>query len=366
MYKTKGWFYFLVIVAVLVVAVAWRVVVQENSRLAQKHFEPFLLFPDFANRQHEIGRMKLEIGLGLAGIQKITLWRKAKNDKFRVNEASNFFAKKELTDRLIYGLSTLKAQALRGTSKTAHEKLGLIAPENLGSAIRISFYGFGKITAKKNKLASILIGNRPERMDDVLGLSAVYVRQSEQQQSYLARGSLPLQTAVKAWLDLNFFKRLLAEKINGKDFVLAKAQFSPARKKSWVLHRKQAQNNFLLSDRRGVPLLGVYDKKRIYLIEQNLKNLIFSAVQPAKNLKFKKAHIVIFESFSGLAVIFEIIKNQHGFWAKINVRPISSAAQPLAQKIQLYMEGFAFLLPPASARKIILTPNQLKKKRKRR
>lgn len=365
MYKANWRFYTLVIAAILIGAAAWQAVVRENTRLEKKHFEPFLLFPNFVNRSNEIGMMRLEIGLGIAGVKKITLWRPTKFGAFRVKEASNFFAKEELTNRLIYGLSTLKAQALRGVSRTSHEKLGLVAPENLGPAIRVNFYGFAKQPTKKNQLASILIGNRPERSGDVLGFSSIYVRQSGHKQSYLASGSLPLKTGVKEWLDLNFLKRFLGEKINGNGFILAKAQFSPRGKKSWVLYRRQPQNDFLLSDRRGVPLPGIYDKKRIDFIERNLKNLKFTAAQSVKNLKFKKSHIAIFESFSGIAIIFEIIKNRHGFWARINVRAISSAAQPLVQKIQPYLSGFAFLLPPSSARKIILTSNQLKKKKKR-
>jgi hypothetical protein len=327
----------------------------ESERIAQKNFDPFLLFPQITEQKENIKIMQLEIGRGLAGVNKITLWRKKGETSFRIRQANNFFAKQELANRLLYGSATLNAEASRNPSRESLEKLGLIAPDKLGPAVRIGFYLF---EPHNTKLVSFLVGARPEKISDVLGQSFIYVKREDTQQVYLARGALPLRTQMKDWVDFDFFRLALKEPA----FNLAKAQFSLCRKKGWVLQRKNEQSRWLLSDRSGVPLAGVYDVKRIAAIEDNLKRLRFQAVQPSKNIKFKCADIVIFESFSGLAIIFEIVKNNTGFWAKISARAKSQPAQSQSQKLRHYLDEFVFQLSPQAAQRMALMPAQLKKK----
>lgn len=360
MARTKRLFILAFIFTLLAVVAALFLVRAETERMTQKNFESFILFPKLAQDKNNVKIMQLEIGRGLSGVQKITLWRKAGEKFFRLRQANDFFANPDLANRLLYGFSTLKAEARRGASQQKIEKLGLVAPEKLGPAIRIAFYRF---EPKNEIMASLLIGVRPEKISDVLGQSSIYVRREDTNEVYLARGTLPLRTKMTDWIDFDFFSAVLKESIGGKPFAIAKAQFSLRGKKGWVLRRQNTQSPFSISDRRGVPLRGLYDERRILAVENNLKNLRFSAVQPSKAVDFKRADIVIFESFSGLALIFEIVRNHTGSWAKINARTTSPKARAQAQKLRHHLDGFAFQLPPQAARRMVLTPKQLKKRK---
>ena len=362
MYKINRIFYFLTAFTLIIVGITWLVVIQENQRLTQKHFQHFLLFPKLAQQTKQIKIMQLEIGRGLSGTQKITLWREKNETFFRIRQANNFFAKQELTNRLLYGVATLKVEAKRGNSKAELTKLGLIAPDKLGPAIRITFYTF---KPKNKKRASFLVGHRPEAIGDVFGQSSIYVRREGENQSYLARGALPLRTNMQDWIDLNFLTRWLNEDASYQPFHLTKVQFSLYRKKGWILKRQNPQENWAVSDRRGLPLVGTYDKKRIAAVEKNIKALRFRAVQPLDKVKFNRPHIVIFESFSGLALILEIQRHASGYWAKITARATSLKAQAQAKKIQHHLQNFAFLLPTEQAKRIILHPQHLQKTKRK-
>ncbi len=367
MYKINRAFIFLLVLAVGLVFITWLLLKQETTRFAQKNFEPVLLYPHLAARFDEVKIMQLEVGRGLSGVNKITLWRKPGETFFRNLQAGDFYAPLEKTNRLFYGLATLKAEAQRGARQAQLEKLGLIAPEKLGPAIRVSFYVF---EPKNKKIASLLVGARPEQFDDVLGQFSIYVKPerlgggTDPQATFLARGSLPLRTKLEDWLDLDFFGRWLNEPIDGAEFELKKAQFSLRGKKGWVLWRPNQQTDFVVSDRRGVPLPGIYDVKRMVKVSQNLKGLRFTAARPSAQVRFRRADTVIFQSFSGLAIIFEIVQNNSGIWAKITAKSTSQKAAPLAKKLRHHLKGFAFQLSNSQARRLLAQPKDLRKKRR--
>ncbi len=348
-------------------ALAWWAVIVDQQKEKKRYFEPQLLFPALAEKLDDVGVIRLEVGRGLGRVKKITLLRtpKQEGDFFRVLERGAYIARMDMIRRLMSGMASLEMIAPRSATREGHQRLGLLSPEELGPSVRIVFYDRGKTIGgklRRTKISALLVGNRPEGLGDVLGQSSVYVRRDGEKQSWLARGSLPLKLDIKDWLDLDFFQRLLAKKIDGQDFVVAKAQFVPFGRKSWRMTRLEPEQDFSLTDRRGVPVRGVVDDRRVRVAASVLNDLAFQDVSPADNFRFRRQHTAIYQSFSGLAIVFEIIAAPRGYWARINVRPTARHAEKIAQSLDEQLKGFAFLLPPKTARLMILPAKALLKK----
>ena len=380
----------LIAITLLGLVAAWWAVMADRQRETKRYFEPQLLFPALAEKLEDVDAIRLEVGRGLAGVKKITLVRtspaaahqdKKKKDVFRVLESGSYVARADMIRRLMSGMANLKVIAPRSATREGHQRLGLLAPEELGPSVRITFYDRGQSidgktrrlpapassrASSRAKIASVLIGKRPEGLGDVLGQSSVYVRRAGEKQSWLARGSLPLKLEVHEWLDLDFFQRLLAKPIDGQDFVVARAQFVPFGRKAWRITRAERGQDFSLTNHRGIPPRGIVDGRRVRQTSLALKNLTFQDVRPASDFRFRRQNTAIYESFSGLAIVFEIIAAPRGYWARINVRATARRAEPHAQSLQQQLKGFVFLLDPKTARIMTLPVEVLMKKSSRR
>ena len=369
----------LIAITLLGLVAAWWAVMADRQRETKRYFEPQLLFPALAEKLEDVDAIRLEIGRGLAGVKKITLVRtspaaahqdKKNKDIFRVLESGSYVARADMIRRLMLGMAALEVRAPRSATHEGHQRLGLIAPEKLGPSVRITFYDRGQSIGSKTrvraKIASVLIGKRPEGLGDVLGQSSVYVRRAGEKQSWLARGSLPLKLEVHEWLDLDFFQRLLAKPIDGQDFVVARAQFVPFGRKAWRITRAERGQDFSLTNHRGIPPRGIVNGRRVRQTSLALKNLTFQDVRPASDFRFRRQNTAIYESFSGLAIVFEIIAAPRGYWARINVRATARRAEPHAQSLQQQLKGFVFLLDPKTARIMTLPVEVLMKKSSRR
>ena len=370
----------LIAITLLGLAAAWWAVMADRQRETKRYFEPQLLFPALAEKLEDVDAIRLEVGRGLAGVKKITLVRtspaaahqdKKNKDIFRVLESGSYVARADMIRRLMLGMAALEVIAPRSATREGHQRLGLIAPEELGPSVRITFYDRGqsidgKTRRARAKIASVLIGKRPEGLGDVLGQSSVYVRRDGEKQSWRARGSLPLKLEVHEWLDLDFFQRLLAKPIDGQDFVVARAQFVPFGRKAWRITRAERGQDFSLTNHRGIPPRGIVNGRRVHQTSSALKNLTFQNVRPASDFRFRRQNTAIYESFSGLAIVFEIIAAPRGYWARINVRATARRAEPHAQSLQQQLKGFVFLLEPKTARIMISPVETLIKKSSRR
>ncbi len=371
--KSKSGFLLSALAALTLVSLggAWWAVVADRQTEQKRYFEPRLLFPALAERLDDVGAIRIEIGKGLAGVQAITLVRttQQKEDFFRIVERSSYLAREDMVRRLMSGMAGLEAIAPRSALPEDHVRLGLLAPDELGPSVRIILYDRGKSAngnMRRKKIAGVIVGKRPEGLGDVLGQSSIYVRRIGEQQSWLARGALPLRLVLNDWLDLDFFQRLLAKKINGQDFVLAKAQFVPYGSTPWRMTRAEAGQDFALTDRRGIPVRGIVDDRRVRQVALSLNDLVFEDVRPLTDLRFRRQHTAIYQSFSGLAIVFEIVGANGGYWARINARATARSAEARARALDRRLKGFAFLLPTITARRMILSAKALLKPSSRR
>ena len=149
----------------------------------------------------KVARLEVTHGLGLSG-ERVFNFRRSGGQWF-LAERHNYPAHQELVNETLLALADIELLEARTANPDWHRLLGLVAPENIGKAIRFRLYdGAG------DELASILLGrsqqSEAENVQDVQNFSQIsdyfYIRKEGDAQSWLANGRLPRSPERAAWL----------------------------------------------------------------------------------------------------------------------------------------------------------------------
>ncbi len=164
-----------------------------------------LLLPTLNDHITSVDRIEMTFGLGIGGTQMIVLARE--EGQWRLPQRAGYPARQELVNETLLALADIQKLAPRTALPEWHSQLSLTAPENLGAAIR-----FRLSDAAGTKIAEILLGE-PEQSESEqvqetsnIGLPQenFYIRLADDNQSWLARGRLPRNKAIAAWIDPDF------------------------------------------------------------------------------------------------------------------------------------------------------------------
>lgn len=163
---------------------------------------PRILMPDYADRLSDATALEMTHGLGLSGTKKIKL--ALKDGQWVLTQRRDYPANQELVKETLLALGDIKAVAARTAQAEWHQSLGLVVPENIGKAVR-----FLVRDQAGAQMASLLLGNEEaseaEAAQDVKTYGVeqrqFYVRREETAQSWLARGRLPRNPNMAAWMD---------------------------------------------------------------------------------------------------------------------------------------------------------------------
>jgi len=179
------------VTAAAVVAASVAVIQQEQGVRAR--FEPQPVFQGLDTKLDQVSKFIYTLGRGMRGTEDVTLERGA-DGRWTVAERKNYPANQELVKKVLLGMGEIKAFEPRTARPEWHRNLGLLAPEDLGSAGRIAFFD-----RQGQRMAAILAGKVPETAVDVKGEGMIYVRRDGETQTWLGRGKLPLFPRVQGW-----------------------------------------------------------------------------------------------------------------------------------------------------------------------
>ncbi|HUD50119.1 hypothetical protein [Parvibaculum sp.] len=297
--------------AIAVVAATVAVVTMERG--VSVKFTPEPLFPGLETKLDQVGRITYSLGRGLHGVDKITLNRGA-DGQWTVAERQNYPAKQDLVQKALIGISELMLYEPRTARPEWHRNLGLLAPEDLGSATRIQLFD------KAGKpMASFLAGKVPDETSAARGQGMIYLRRDGDNQTWLARGRFPLFQAAQDWLDARFLD-LKRDEI--KRVTLWAGTDHPV-----VMDRTSAdQNDFTLENipkgrvTRGAPVVNG--------TATSVVDLNFDDAVPVGSLEFPATSPnVIVETFDGLRVTLTLTGGGGALWAKVmaDTDPVSAA-----------------------------------------
>ena len=162
---------------------------------------PRVLLPDYAETLTQAAQLDITHGKGLSGAQ--TMRFLLKDEQWLLPQRNDYPANQELVTETLLAMADLKAVSARTAQAKWHRALGLTVPEDLGKAVRF------KVTdANGVVLTSLLLGkeeaSEAEAAQDVktygLEQRQFYVRREDASQSWLARGRLPRNPNMAAWM----------------------------------------------------------------------------------------------------------------------------------------------------------------------
>ncbi len=274
---------------------------------------PGRLFPALEQHVNDVGKIVLVFGRGLQAAQTITL-RRAGPGGFAVAERGGFPARADRVKAMLLGLAGLEAEEPRTALPKWHGALGLVAPEELGRAVRITLYD----RADGRERAALLVGKRPPAAGAVLGRGAIYVRRAGENQSWLARGALPLRPQIADWLALDGFD-LAPEEIAEVELA------APGQK---LLRLRRAPNGDFLPP-PGAQNAGP-DQAARNAIALAPAGLRFEDALPAARFDFSQAPRAVYRRADGGRVIFHLFARPGAVWAAVEVeaRPGQQNADP--------------------------------------
>ena len=173
---------------------------------------PEVLLADYAETFGEATQLEMTFAAGISGTRGIRI--ELQNGQWVLPERNGYPANQELVTETLLALADLKALEARTQKPEWHRALGLVVPENLGRAMR-----FKVRRADDTVLTSLLLGNEQESeaeaKQDVKTygpeLRQFYARQEGEDQTWLARGRLPRNPNVAAWLDRALPRHALAD-----------------------------------------------------------------------------------------------------------------------------------------------------------
>ena len=321
---------------IAVIAAAIAVVTDEGSVRAT--FVPHPLFEGLDERLDQVDRIVYTVSRGMNGVSKIELarngegrWVTPARGGYPVNDA--------LVKKTLLGVGGMEAYEPRTANPEWHRNLGLLKPEDIGSAVRVEFF------KGDERVAGLLVGKVPERAVDVKGEGLIYVRRDGEDETFLARGRLPLYKTVNDWLDPAFID-ISREK-------LARVTLWAGTETPVVLSRAPGEENFSIENppegraSRGAPVLN---KTATAILDSG-----FDDVAPAATLDFPEdTPKVIFETFDGLRLHMRMAGEGGALWAKFDAEadpalgPEGGDIAPAEERAREFNErlvGWTYKLP---------------------
>ena len=334
----------------IVAVVASIVAVSEQESSVRQQFTPTKMYPGLETRLDQVSKIVYMLPRGMRDPEKITIERVGKN-QWGVVERNHYPAKSSLVQKALIGVSELQLYQPRTARKEWLRRLGLIEPENIGKAVRVEFFN-----KSGEKMVSLLAGKVPEQTVDARGEGMIYVRRDGEDQSWLARGRLPLFQAAQDWLDPAFLNVSRGEI---KRVTLWAGTDHPV-----ILSRPtEDENDFSIENipavrtTRGAPIVNG--------AATSIVDLQFEDAVPLASFSFPDTSPqAIFETFNGLKLTMTINGGGGALWTKVvaSVEPDGQdivAAQKKADEINARVGDWAYKLPQTAGGQLTQTMDLL-------
>lgn len=306
-----------------------------------------LVFPELSDRLETITKIKIERS---SSDTRGSFVIEPFDNKWGIREKGGYQTRDGIIRETLIGLSQLTFQEAKTKDPDRHSKLKLRAiNEKESRATRLVIEdNQGRI------LLDSLFGKRLQNLSG--GTPSVYMRKTNEPQSWLTKGELEIRNGVLDWLSVILtsiqrerIKRVLFTTPDGDQLKLTY---------DTTFERFEIEN---LPKNREI-------KSRFQLLNVGiiLENLLLQDVRPAQLIIDPKLGEALWETKDGLIINLSLAsdKTTNKLWASISATIKSNASEKVkkeAAKIQLRTEGWEFWLGEATIKKLQSTVNTLTK-----
>jgi hypothetical protein len=325
--------------ATLLITILAGVALNQRARDTGPSFDPQPLVPGLADVVNNIGEVTVETR------EDVFHARRTEEGDWIVVERNNFPANIAMVRSAAVGMSELQAVESRTAQPELFGRLGLIAPEDDGEAIRVILRD-----REGETIGDILIGSN-QGIVDPEGLNRFYARRTGENQTWLARGSMTVQPEISEWLDKNVID---IERDN-----IRSTRFTPLEGPSFTLTRETEEDSDYAIDAipagRELSYPGV-----TFGPATAISNFTFADVRLVSEIDFSDATEIVSETFDGVQIIVRIAQEGDTSWASLAALASGEVEQQQqADYVNLAGHGWAFELPEFAAQSFLTTRDSL-------
>jgi hypothetical protein len=302
--------------------------------------EPEPLFPGVTARINDLGAVTVTTKDG-------SVEARATDQGWVLPAKDNFPADFNTVRAMAVGVAGLETIEPATANPELHARLGLVAPDAGGDAVRIAL-------ADRNgqALADVLVSTTPQPPEPD-GRNRLYVRRATENQSWLARTTLTPRTNVADWLDKNIVPVTRAR--------VASAAVTPPTGPAYTVSRASAEAvDFSLANmpaQRELTYPGAANNTAFAAVDFE-----FDDVAPLVEADFARAAQHVTSTYDGLTITVRIAKKGEEDWATVTATADNAERETEAAAINAKTMGRTFRLPSfrasqfTTARDILLKP----------
>lgn len=325
--------------AAFVIAALAIFALNQRARDSGPSFEPQPVVPGLADVVNNIGEVMVETR------ESVFHASRTEEGSWVIVERNNFPANIAMVRSAAVGMSELQALEPRTAQPELLDRLGLGAPADGGEATRVVLRN-----REGQTIGDILIGNN-QGVSDPQGLNRIYVRRTGENQSWLARGSMTVQSEIGEWLDKNV--------IDVDREQIRSARFTPSEGAAFTLAREsEEETNYALDNipaGRELSYPGV-----TFGPATAISNFTFEDVRLVSEIDFSDATEIVTETFDGVQIIVQVAQESDIAWASLAAMSDGEIEQQQqADFINLAGHGWAFQLPEFTAQSFLTTRDSL-------
>ncbi len=333
---------FLAATALFAVVLAVLGLAHQTAQTAHRE-APRLFFPNLASQANRIAHIRIQSGKGVVDIvfKPEKAWVVATHDDYPASH--------EEVRETIVGLAELTTLERKTARRDWLSYIDLTSPEHGGNGKEITL-----MDDKGAVIASLITGKTAD-IGDPSGAIGLFVRRSNETQSWLVRSVFEPKNDPADWLDKQVMTIDRAR--------IAQTDVDPISGPYYAVRRdKPSEADFKLAELpkdRELAYEGAPDG-----IAAAVVDFTFDDVKPAKNFDFSDpAHTarIVTKTFDGLTVTVNVIQQGQDYWATVSAEGAGAGAQREARDINGRASGWAYKLPAYKGQQFMTTLESLLK-----
>jgi hypothetical protein len=323
----------LVVVGILAVAGGWYFGTAEKPSGQQAFDAGKLMFPDLAPRLQDAARIEITH-------QDKTMALAKHGDAWGLVDRGGYAVQAGKLRGMLTALTELRLVEARTTDPTQFNRLGLEDPngkEGSSNLLRV-------LDASGKPIVALIVGHRRVRTQGNVP-EQVYVRRPDDNQTWLAEGSLQVDADPQLWLDRDIMNvdhaRMASVAVaHGDD----KLEFT-----------RDGQKLVLKSPAEHPPL----DDYKLDDVDRGLELLTFQDVQTDKDAVGEQVGQSVYTTADGMAVTVTVFKGEKDIWARFGVSGADKTKDE-ADKLNARVSGWTYQLGAWKQKALVPTLDDLK------
>lgn len=274
-------------------------------------------------------KQREQIALVLLQDHDRTLTLKKQNGDWGILENNNYPVMNAKVDDLLFNLADLRVIEPKTAKPEFHDQLDLNdVTEPQSNAVLVTLQNF-----KGDDIAKIYVGKRESIRLGEEFLEHIFIRRAGEDQTWLVQGIISLSTDFKEWVeqpllgivDSGQVQRLSINVPSGSNIVISKAS---AEQEDFVIESAQFKATKSLA----------LDIDTVNTLPFDVAELEFNNVMPedATNLDWDNSVVATLDTFPGIKVLLNVIRNDGKFYAKVHAAAAEEANDTVQDRVKAY------------------------------